>query len=40
MGVVLPFLAVVDNCCDVRAFLQRGIVNLEVVLDVFHFMMR
>lgn len=40
LNTLLPIIAVVDNCCDVRNFLVRGIPDLEVVLDVYHFMMR
>jgi hypothetical protein len=40
LGVPLPEMAVVDNCCSVQNFLVRSIVGLEVVLDVYHFMMR
>lgn len=40
LNVLLPIIAVVDNCCSVRSFLVRGIPDLEVVLDVYHFMMR
>lgn len=40
MGVALPIIAIVDNCCSVREYLLRGIPDIEVVLDVYHFMMR
>lgn len=40
LNVLLPTIAVVDNCCNVRKFLVHGIPDLEVVLDVYHFMMR
>lgn len=40
LDALLPIMAVVDNCCEVRKFLVRGIPDLEVILDVYHFMMR
>lgn len=40
LGVSEPELAVVDNCCQVRGHLNKSMPNLEVVLDVYHFLMR
>jgi hypothetical protein len=40
LGIPPPGLAVVDNCCTVRNHLQKANPRLEVVLDVFHFLMR
>lgn len=40
LGIDLPKILTVDNCCSVRAYLLKAIAGLEVVLDVYHFMMR
>ncbi|KZP11522.1 hypothetical protein FIBSPDRAFT_756586, partial [Athelia psychrophila] len=40
LGVPLPEMVVVDNCCQVRARILRALPDVQVVLDVYHFMMR
>lgn len=40
LGIPPPSLAACDNCCAVKAYLQKALAGLEVVLDVYHFLMR
>lgn len=35
-----PIIAVADNCCTVANFLIAAMPGIEVVLDVWHFLMR
>lgn len=35
-----PIIAVADNCCTVSNFLIAAMPGIEVVLDVWHFLMR
>jgi hypothetical protein len=41
LGVARPSAVIVDNCCQVRRYVVEGLGNrTDVVLDVYHFMMR
>jgi len=40
LGVPLPDLVVVDNCCNVRNTVAKVLPDAHVVLDVFHFIKR
>jgi len=40
LGVPLPELVVVDNCCHVRQTVTKVLPDAHVVLDVFHFIKR
>jgi hypothetical protein len=40
LGVPEPEMAVVDNCCSVHNQLTNSMPDLQVVLDVYHFLMR
>lgn len=41
LGIPLQYLIfTVDNCCTVRAAIQKAFPNAEVVLDIWHFRQR
>jgi len=40
LGIDLPEMLVVDNCCHVRNAVLRAIPTICVLLDVYHFLMR
>ncbi|KAJ7585548.1 hypothetical protein C8J56DRAFT_1087508, partial [Mycena floridula] len=40
LGVDLPEMIVVDNCCHVRSGIQDVLPDAKVLLDVYHFLMR
>lgn len=40
LDILTPVIAVVDNCCTVANFLTAAMPGIQVVLDVFHFLMR
>jgi hypothetical protein len=39
LGVPVPEMVVVDNCCQVRSQLTKAMPDIRVVLDVHHFLM-
>ncbi|KAI0692731.1 hypothetical protein C8T65DRAFT_745002 [Cerioporus squamosus] len=40
LDVASPEIAVVDNCCHVKAVIRKVFPDIDVVLDVWHFVMR
>ena len=40
LGVAYPEMAVVDNCCHVRGDIQKVFKDIDVALDIWHFMKR
>lgn len=40
LGIPLPEMMVVDNCCQVRGHLTKVMPDMHIVLDVYHFLMR
>ncbi|KAJ7161440.1 hypothetical protein C8R43DRAFT_947636 [Mycena crocata] len=40
LGVNLPEMIVVDNCCQVEKEIRRALPEIAICLDVYHFMMR
>jgi hypothetical protein len=40
LGIKFPEIAVVDNCCHVQRAIKEVFEDIEVVLDVYHFMRR
>lgn len=40
LGIDLPEMLVVDNCCQVRKSVTGAVPEIKVALDVYHFLMR
>lgn len=40
IGVPLPEMVIVDNCCHVRSSIVKALPEVDVVLDVWHFLAR
>ncbi|KAJ7094400.1 hypothetical protein C8R44DRAFT_835389 [Mycena epipterygia] len=40
LGVPLPSMIVVNNCCQVETEILKALPNIAICLDVYHFMMR
>ncbi|KAJ6450330.1 hypothetical protein DFH09DRAFT_1400157 [Mycena vulgaris] len=40
LGIDLPEMIVVDNCCQVRSEILKALPEIAICLDVYHFMMR
>ena len=40
LEIDLPEILVADNCCQIRRPVTQAIPSIQIVLDVYHFMMR
>ncbi|KAJ7079416.1 hypothetical protein B0H15DRAFT_914092 [Mycena belliarum] len=40
LGLPLPEMIVVDNCCQVEKEIHKALPDIQVCLDIYHFMMR
>ncbi|KAJ7081765.1 hypothetical protein B0H15DRAFT_912554 [Mycena belliarum] len=40
LGIVLPEMIVVDNCCQVEKEIHKALPGIQICLDIYHFMMR
>ena len=40
LGVERPVIVTADNCCHIRNSVSKSLPHAEVVLDVYHFLMR
>ena len=40
LGVDSPVMAIADNCCQVSAAVKKFFPDIDMCLDVWHFMMR
>ena len=40
LGIPLPIMCVVDNCCTVSGIIKKYFEDIKVLLDVYHFIMR
>jgi hypothetical protein len=40
LGIPVPEIVVVDNCCQVCSHLTKAMPDIHIVLDVYHFLMR
>ncbi|KAJ7635469.1 hypothetical protein DFH06DRAFT_675131 [Mycena polygramma] len=40
LGVPFPQMFVADNCCQIEKEVRRALPDIQICLDVFHFMMR
>lgn len=40
LGIEPPILVTADNCCHIRNAVNKALPDTDVVLDVYHFLMR
>jgi hypothetical protein len=40
LGMELPSMLVADNCCQIEKEAHKAMPDIQICLDVYHFMMR
>ena len=40
LGTEVPIIVTADNCCQIQSAVHKALPHADVVLDVYHFLMR